>query len=54
MNEQVTEFEKIKMMSEFSKGLTLWGSNKVVKIQKSLLGKYKSRKLINTIRRYNL
>lgn len=31
MNEQVTEFEKIKMMSEFSKGLTLWESNKVVK-----------------------
>lgn len=31
VNEQMTEFEKIKMMSEFSKGLTLWGSNKVVK-----------------------
>ena len=30
-NEQMTEFEKTKMMSEFSKGLTLWGSNKVVK-----------------------
>lgn len=31
VNEQMTEFEKIQMMSEFSKGLTLWGSNKVVK-----------------------
>lgn len=30
-NEQMTEFEKTKMLSEFSKGLTLWGSNKVVK-----------------------
>ena len=27
----MTESEKNKMMSEFSKGLTLWGSNKVVK-----------------------
>ncbi len=50
----MTEFEKIKMMSEFSKGLTLWGSNKVVKIQKSNYGKHESRKLLNTIRRYNL
>lgn len=31
VNEQMTEYEKTKMMSEFSKGLTLWGSNKVVK-----------------------
>ena len=31
VNGQMTESEKIKMMSEFSKGLTLWGSNKVVK-----------------------
>lgn len=31
VNEQLTEFDKTKMMSEFSKGLTLWGSNKVVK-----------------------
>lgn len=31
LDEQMTEFEKTKMMSEFSKGLTLWGSNKVVK-----------------------
>lgn len=27
----MTEFEMNKMVSEFSKGLTLWGSNKVVK-----------------------
>ena len=27
----MTESDKFKMMSEFSKGLTLWGSNKVVK-----------------------
>lgn len=31
INEQMTEFDKFKMMSEFSGGLTLWGSNKVVK-----------------------
>ncbi|MDE5909632.1 MAG: hypothetical protein K2H52_12960 [Lachnospiraceae bacterium] len=31
LDEQMTEFEKTKMMSEFSKGLTLWGSNRVVK-----------------------
>lgn len=31
INEQMTEFDKFKMMSEFSRGLTLWGSNKVVK-----------------------
>lgn len=31
VNEQMADFERIKMMSEFSKGLTLWGSNKVVK-----------------------
>ncbi|MDE7332306.1 MAG: hypothetical protein K2O16_08675 [Lachnospiraceae bacterium] len=31
VNEQMTESDKFRMMSEFSKGLTLWGSNKVVK-----------------------
>ena len=31
INKQMTESDKFKMMSEFSKGLTLWGSNKVVK-----------------------
>ncbi|MCM1416121.1 MAG: hypothetical protein NC430_09380 [bacterium] len=31
MGNQMTELERIKMMSEFSKGLTLWGSNRVVK-----------------------
>lgn len=31
VNEQMTEAARIEMMSEFSKGLTLWGSNKVVK-----------------------
>lgn len=31
ISEQMTEFDKTKMMSDFSKGLTLWGSNKVVK-----------------------
>lgn len=31
VDEQMTEFEKIKMMSEFSKELALWESNKVVK-----------------------
>ena len=31
INEQMTDSAKFKMMSEFSKGLTLWGSNKVVK-----------------------
>lgn len=31
IGKQMTEFERIKMMSEFSKGLTLWGSNRVVK-----------------------
>ena len=31
LDEQMTEFEKAKMMSEFSKGLTLWGSDRVVK-----------------------
>lgn len=31
VNKQMTEFEKTKMMSEFAKGLTLWGSNQVVK-----------------------
>ena len=30
-NKRMTEFEMNKMVSEFSKGLTLWGSNKVVK-----------------------
>ena len=30
-NEQMTESDKFRMMSDFSKGLTLWGSNKVVK-----------------------
>lgn len=29
--EKMTEDEMIKMISEFSKGLTLWGSNRVVK-----------------------
>lgn len=27
----MTESDKFRMMSDFSKGLTLWGSNKVVK-----------------------
>lgn len=31
INEQMTESDKFRMMSDFSKGLTLWGSNKVVK-----------------------
>ncbi len=31
VNEQMTESDKFRMMSDFSKGLTLWGSNKVVK-----------------------
>lgn len=31
VNECMTEFEMSRMVSEFSKGLTLWGSNKVVK-----------------------
>lgn len=31
INKRMTEFEINKMVSEFSKGLTLWGSNKVVK-----------------------
>lgn len=31
INEQMTEPDKFRMMSDFSKGLTLWGSNKVVK-----------------------
>lgn len=31
INEQMTESNKFRMMSDFSKGLTLWGSNKVVK-----------------------
>ena len=31
VNEQMTEYDKFRMMSDFSKGLTLWGSNKVVK-----------------------
>lgn len=30
-NKQMTESDKFRMMSNFSKGLTLWGSNKVVK-----------------------
>lgn len=30
ISEQMTEFDKTKMMTDFSKGLTLWGSNKVV------------------------
>lgn len=29
--EQMSESDKFRMMSDFSKGLTLWGSNKVVK-----------------------
>ena len=28
INKQMTESDKFKMMSKFSKGLTLWGSNK--------------------------
>ena len=31
LNERMTEAEMSKMVAEFSKGLTLWGSNKVVK-----------------------
>ncbi|RKI84002.1 hypothetical protein D7V83_06795 [bacterium 0.1xD8-71] len=31
VNKRMTELEMNKMVSEFSKGLTLWGSNKVVK-----------------------
>ena len=31
INEQMTESDEFRMMSDFSKGLTLWGSNKVVK-----------------------
>ena len=31
VNEQMTESDKFRMMSDFSKGLALWGSNKVVK-----------------------
>lgn len=31
VNERMPESDKFRMMSEFSKGLTLWGSNKVVK-----------------------
>lgn len=31
IEEQMSESDKFRMMSEFSKGLTLWGSNKVVK-----------------------
>lgn len=31
LNERMTESEMSRMVSEFSKGLTLWGSNKVVK-----------------------
>lgn len=31
INKQMAESDKFKMMSEFSQGLTLWGSNKVVK-----------------------
>ncbi len=31
ISEQMTESDKTKMMSDFSNGLTLWGSNKVVK-----------------------
>ncbi len=31
VDERMTEFEMSRMVSEFSKGLTLWGSNKVVK-----------------------
>jgi len=30
ISKQMTEFDKTKMMSDFSKGLTLWGSNKDV------------------------
>lgn len=33
------------MMSVFSKGLTLWGFNEVVKIQKSRIGKYNKEKV---------
>ncbi len=31
VDERMTESEMSRMVSEFSKGLTLWGSNKVVK-----------------------
>lgn len=31
VGEKMTEEEMTKMVSEFSKGLTLWGSNRVVK-----------------------
>jgi len=30
-NQKMTQEEMVKMISEFSKGLTLWGSNRVVK-----------------------
>ena len=30
-NERMSEKDMVKMVSEFSKGLTLWGSNRVVK-----------------------
>lgn len=31
INEKMTESDKFRIMSDFSRGLTLWGSNKVVK-----------------------
>jgi hypothetical protein len=58
INEKMTESDKFRIMSDFSKGLTLWGSNKVVKkvvkIQKSRDGRHESGELFIAIGRYHL